>query len=153
MNQIKNMKTSHSYLTPYSPLWPWYNQFPQEQSNEVDDISEKQGVYYHNHHTRYIYYVLQSFHDILSFFVCTFAVFWFSSQIFFFILGIPGIPNPAAFIPFFASFSLPLGAAVATFMAIVAVGWEDEDGDEIKYMNYEICCGNIHGNRCGWLRR
>merc|ERR1712203_656035 len=35
--------------------------------------------------------------------------------------GIPGIPNPAAFIPFFASFSLPLGAAVATFMAIVAV--------------------------------
>ena len=34
---------------------------------------------------------------------------------------ISGIPNPAAFIPFFASFSLPLGAAVATFMAIVAV--------------------------------
>ena len=64
-----------------------------------------------------IYYVLQSFHVILSF-----AVFLFSSQNFFFVLGIPGIPNPAAFIPFFASFSLPLGAAVATFMAIVAVG-------------------------------
>ena len=40
---------------------------------------------------------------------------------------IPGIPNPAAFIPFFASFSLPLGAAVATFMAIVAVRCDDED--------------------------
>ena len=52
------------------------------------------------------------------------------SQNFFFVLGIPGIPNPAAFIPFFASFSLPLGAAVATFMAIVAVRWQDEDDDE-----------------------
>jgi len=32
-----------------------------------------------------------------------------------------GIPNPAAFIPFFASFSLPLGAAILTFSAIVIV--------------------------------
>jgi len=54
-----------------------YYDYSLEQSNEVDDISEKQGI--------------------------------------------PGVPNPAAFIPFFASFSLPLGAAVATFMAIVAV--------------------------------
>jgi len=54
-----------------------YYDYSLEQSNEVDDIAEKQGI--------------------------------------------PGIPNPAAFIPFFASFSLPLGAAVATFMAIVAV--------------------------------
>merc|ERR1712113_55007 len=51
-----------------------YYDYSLEQSNEVDDIAEKQGI-----------------------------------------------PNPAAFIPFFASFSLPLGAAVATFMAIVAV--------------------------------
>ena len=127
MNNNKKTRKLHikTLHTPYSPLSPWYNHFPQEQSNEVDDISEKQGEYYHQHHTRYIYYVLQSFHVILSF-----AVFLFSSQNFFFVLGIPGIPNPAAFIPFFASFSLPLGAAVATFMAIVAVGWQDEDGDE-----------------------
>jgi len=54
-----------------------YYDYSLEQSNEVDDIADKQGI--------------------------------------------AGIPNPAAFIPFFASFSLPLGAAVATFMAIVAV--------------------------------
>jgi len=61
----------------YDPAYNNYYDYSLEQSNEVDDISEKQGI--------------------------------------------PGIPNPAAFIPFFASFSLPLGAAVATFMAIVAV--------------------------------
>ena len=80
-------------------------------------------------------------------FVCTFALFLFFSQNFFFILGIPGIPNPAAFIPFFASFSLPLGAAVATFMAIVAVGWQDEDDDEKD----EIIPHNCHWRH--WRRQ
>ena len=32
-----------------------------------------------------------------------------------------GITNPAAFIPFIASLSLPLGAAVITFAALVSV--------------------------------
>jgi len=49
--------------------------YPQDQLNELDDISDKQGI----------------------------------------------ITAPIAFLPFLASFSLPLGAAIATFLGIVGV--------------------------------
>lgn len=67
-----------NYDPAASTAYGYSYDYPQDQLNELDEISDKQGL---NN----------------------------------------GITNPLAFVPFLASLSLPLGAAILTFLAIVGV--------------------------------